>query len=386
MTTRTTRTTRKPKLVHFVAASFLLAAPLAVGCGTADDGTGDEQDVVPSAAQTFYEQAGVCDAILKRHATVRATDLKDGTIRWNCGDVPGVTSQDRGQEYCEYNAVSGGKRVTKFSDVKANAPVQCVFTGVYSDVTGKDTKLEQSLSAKENLNAKVTDKNMVRMQKGFNSRGAATALIDDCQAGYEQPIDEARQAACYEASLAKPANAKKLATACKGKDLSVDANWKKAVALGAKVAVPGDADYEAQRDISACLRTHVASPATWRNSDPQICGRVVRGRSECSCNYVDVPNAVEGFTFTGWTNDQLPTGCRYAKVDGKDYAHLVICEASASELEDLQLKPEWSGDLQAFCHDRFSTELVMKAPLRALEKPGTCKPDANAFCKAYSGK
>lgn len=376
--------TRSP--LHFVAASILLALPLAIGCGAADDGTGDEQDVVPSAKQTYFEQAGVCDAILKRHATVRAIDLKDGTIRWNCGDVPGVTDNDRGQEYCEYNAVSGGKIVKTFAEVASGAPVQCVFTGVYQDVTGKDTKLEAALSAKGNLGVKVTDKNIVRMQKRFNSRGAATALIDDCQAGYEQPIDELRQAACYMASVANPANAKKLATACKGKDLSNETQWKKAAALGAHVANAGDADYEAQRDIAACLRTHVASPATWRNSDPQICGRVVRARSECSCEYNDVPVAVEGFTFTGWTNDQLPTGCRFAKMNGADEKQLVICEVSSGEYDDLGLKPEWAGDLEGFCHDRFASELVMKAPLRLLEKPNTCKPDQAAFCTAYAGK
>ena len=368
-----------------ISALLLLAAPIATGCGAEESAvTGDEDNVVPAAAETLFDQAGVCDAILKRHSTVRTTDLKDGTIRWNCGDVAGVTDQDRGQEYCEYHAVAGGKVVQSIGEVPSGAKIQCVFTGVYQDMTGKDTKLKTAMADKANLGAKPSETRVVRMEKGFNSRGAATALIEDCHDGYDQPLDEIRQAACYQASLVGGTKGKKLDKLCRGQNLADEARWKKAVALGAKVAVPGDANYEAQRDIAGCVRTHVASPATWRNSDPMICGRVVRATSECSCDYNAIPVAVEGFTFTGWTNDQLPTGCRYAKVDGAEYKHLVICEASAGEYEDLQTNAEWSGDLQGFCHDRFSTELVMKAPIRLLEKPDTCKQDA-AFCKAYGG-
>lgn len=96
---------------YFLAAAFLFAAPLAVGCGAEAPITGDEDNIVPADAATLFDQAGVCDAILERHATVRDTDLKDGSIRWNCGDVAGVTASDRGQEYCEYNAVSKGARL-----------------------------------------------------------------------------------------------------------------------------------------------------------------------------------------------------------------------------------------------------------------------------------
>jgi hypothetical protein len=367
-----------------LAALFAVAAPIAVGCGGGEAVTGDEDNVVPNAAETLFDQARVCDAILKRHSTVRATDLKDGTIRWNCGDVAGVTDQDRGQEYCEYHAVAGGKVVQSVSEVAAGSKVQCVFTGVYKDTSGKDTKLKSAMALKTNMGMKPTETKIVRMEKGFNSRGAATALVTDCHDAYEQPLDEIRQAACYQASLVGGTKAKKLTTLCKGQDLSNEERWKKVVALGAKVAVVGDASYESQRDIAGCLRTHVASPATWRNSDPMICGRVVRAKSECGCDYNAIPSAVDGFTFTGWTNDQLPTGCRYAKVDSLDYKHIVICEVSEGEYEDLQTNGDWNADLQGFCHGRFSTELVMKAPIRAIETAGTCKQDA-AFCKAYAG-
>ena len=164
---------------HFLAAAFLLAAPLAVGCGAEAPVTGDEDDIVPADAATLFDQSGVCDAILKRHATVRDTDLKDGSIRWNCGDVAGVTSSDRGQEYCEYNAVSKGKLVTQIKDVAATAPLQCLFTGVFKDTAGKVDALVKALADKANIGG-TTDKRAVQMTKDFNSRGAATALVVDC--------------------------------------------------------------------------------------------------------------------------------------------------------------------------------------------------------------
>lgn len=379
------RTSSSRSPFHFLAAAFLFAAPLAVGCGAEAPVTGDEDDIVPADAATLFDQAGVCDAILKRHATVRDTDLKDGSIRWNCGDVAGVTSSDRGQEYCEYNAVSKGKLVTQIKDVAAGAPIQCLFTGVFKDTTGKVDALAKALADKANVGG-TTDKRAVQMTKDFNARGAATALVDDCAANASKaPINEARQVACYQASVAIPAKAAQLKKLCRGKDLTSETTWKKVVALGAKVLVATDAGFDAQRDIAGCAAAGRSGGVTWRNSDNMICGRVTRAAAECSCAYNDIPTAVDGFTFTGWTNDALPTGCRYAKVAAADYKSLVICEISAGERDDLELNADYTGDLQSFCHDRFSTELVMKAPIRALEKPATCKP-GSTFCSAYTAK
>jgi hypothetical protein len=370
--------------------SLLLVSAAAAACSSAGGGatTGDDQNVVPEAAKTLFDQAGVCDNIFKRHAAIRESDMKDGLLRWACGDVPGVTGPDLGQEYCEYHASSGGKLVTKASDV-AGAKLECVFTAVYADVksavteTAKYAKtLADAMADKANLGV-AADPQLTLMKVGFNSRGAATALIHDCEHNANAaPPDEVRQAACYDAWIheADAGVKKQLETECRGKNLTLDPNWQKVAALGAKVATPADANYDAQHDIAACLRTKAAKGVTWRNSDPMICTRVSRATNECKVDFAPIPDAVEGFTFTGWTNRSLPAGCRFAQVDGKDYPHLVICEASSGDMDDLDTNAAWQGDLQQFCHDRFANDLVMQAPLRALQKSGTTD---GPFCQLY---
>lgn len=117
-----------------------------------------------------------------------------------------------------------------------------------------------------------------------------------------------------------------------------------------------------------------------------ICERVTRAVSECQCSYNLIPEDFFGFTFGTWTNDKgLPQGCRFAKVDGKDSANLVICELSQSQRDDLETNDAYSGDLKTMCHDYFANEIVMSAPIRVLQQEGSCQASAG-FCSAYSGQ
>lgn len=389
--------------LHRASLLLFVLVPAAMACSAnaADDAvTGDDQEIVPDSAKTPFDQAPVCAKVFERHKTIKDPDLKDGYIRWACGDVPGVTGVDRGQEYCEYQAVSAGKKITAATQLTAGQPLYCLFSSVYQDVKGLEQKngdyvpnaatiaysktLATALSAKENMNATV-DPNLATMHVGFNSRGAATDLVQQC-AGTSAVLNELRQTACWQASVKTPANASKLRTLCRGKNLADEVRWKKVEALGAKVVVDQkDPNFETQHDVAGCISTLRYFPTTaWRNSDPTICARVTRATSECSCKYNVIPDAVEGFTFTGWTNSALPTGCRYAKVAGKDYMHLVICQASTAETEDLALNPAYAGDVQEFCHQRFANDLVMRAPIRVLQQANSCKTDTS-FCSAYGG-
>src|SRR5262249_46319347 len=152
--------------------------------------------------------------------------------------------------------------------------------------------------------------------------------------------------ACYQASLVGGSKGGKLRELCRGHDLSDAARWKQVQALGAAILKPGATGYEGQRDIIGCLATERARGLTWRNSDPMICGRVTRASAECKCDYVDIPTSVDGFAFTGWTNDSLPTGCRYAKVGGAAYPQIVICDVSQSEIDDLDANEAWRDNLR----------------------------------------
>lgn len=373
--------------------------------------TGDDQNLVPAQTSNHFDQAAACSKVFQRHAAIRESDMKSGVLRWACGDVPGVTGKDLGQEYCEYKAISAGKVVSKTTEI-VGGKVQCLFTSVYADVKppygspavqafGKS--LATKLKDAANLNAtKLTDAEVTAlggaavMNVGFNTRGAATALVVDCArnaagAANGQTLsatamanalkDEARQAACFEASQKIPASAAKFKSACLGKVLADDKVWAPIEKLGARVAKPGEANYETQRDVSACLRSKASGGVTWRNSDPMICTRVTRAVTECSVEFNGLPDSLDGFSFTGWTNKALPKSCRYAVVDGKEYKHLVICEASTSEVSNMAFKAQWKNDLTQFCRDRFAQDIVMEAPIRALQKTGTTE---GAFCSTYN--
>jgi hypothetical protein len=379
------------------AFAALATTALTVGCSSSADADDvpEEQDLVPESAKTLYDQVGVCDAAYKRHAAIKVGDLHDGLLRWACGDVPGVTGKDLGQEYCEYKAVQDGKIVRRASDLAEGKKLTCVFTSVYSDVKGSPAEIEAhgkklaaALKGEENLGV-FTDAQVTVMKGEFNSRGAATALIRDCAKNAKgAPPDEARQVACWLATTDRETtfeNKKKLRGLCRGKDLGDAARWAKVEKLGAKVVTDEkDKDFERHRDLAACIRTRAAGGVDWRNSDPLICARVTRAVAECKTFFNAVPDEVEGFTFTGWINRALPPGCRRAKVDGKEHGQLVLCDASAAESEDIPTNPEWSSDLRSFCRERFGNDLVMQAPLRALQKS---EPKTETkFCSLYAGK
>ncbi len=372
--------------------SLLAMALVAPGCEE-DAETGDEQNVVPEGAQTEYDLAKLCDENITRHAAVRPQELAEGIVRWQCGDRPGVdgamgTRDGRGQEYCEYHAISKGKSIDTFAEADPTAPLYCYFTSVYLDVTStnaRDQYLATQLSSAENFNAPFDVAN-VRMDGEFNSRGAATTLVADGM-GVEGDKNHDRQAACYLASLKYPSKAEKLKSLCRGVDLSVKSAWDKVYRQGARVPKATDATYEQFKDMTACMSVSRLEHGgvDWRMSDPHIAQVVVRANQECGCTYNALPDALEGFLQGTWSSkDALPPGCRRAKVDGKDYQQVTICEIPASERSDLEVNADYSENLQAYCNERFGKDIVLTAPLRAVENPGSCTTKTGAFCSAFT--
>jgi hypothetical protein len=393
-----------------------------IACSSAAESaaTGDDQNVVPAAATTLFDQANTCDQLLARHDGVRDADLKAGILRWDCADVRGVTNPDRGQEYCEYQAVANGKQITQASQLPQGAKLSCLFTSVYSDVKGSASatnawrqQIATALAAPENLGVQV-DPKVAIMSLGFNSRGAADELITTCRdTAKKTPLDDkssdVRLAAAFQAVQAGGANADQITALAKQTSgckmdggnvtsclagLADEANYAKLTALGVKIAQPGDPNYERQRDIAACLRVdaEVAPGQTngvpWRNSDPNICGRVSRATSECGTVWPDgaldnVPGGFDGFLFTGWSGT-LPASCRYMKMDGKDYQNVVICDATDQQAQSLRFSQNFAHDVQAFCHDTFAQNIAMVAPLKAVASDAG-KTDS-AFCSAFAGK
>lgn len=377
----------------FAAFSVALLAMSAPGCEEESAETGEEQNVVPEGAQTPFDLAGLCDQNIQRHAAVRAQELAEGVVRWQCGDRPGVDGpmgvrDGRGQEYCEYHAISNGKAVTTFAEADPSKKLYCYFTSVYLDVSvgdSRDKYLAAELSKPANFGVPF-DASLVRMDGEFNSRGAATTLVGDAM-GVESDKNEDRQAACYLASLKYPDKAEKLKKACRGVDLTNKSAWDKVYRLGARVPKSSDASYEGFKDLTACMTVDRLEHGgvDWRMSDPHISQVVVRANQECGCTYDALPDALEGFLQGTWSSQSaLPPGCRRAKVNGEDYQQLTICEVPESERSDIEINPDYSENLLAYCNDRFGKDIVMTAPLRAVENAGSCTNKSGAFCSEFT--
>lgn len=368
----------------FAFLSTVIVAASGCSAPADEDLQSAEGAATPANPSGNYALGETCSRLFKRHEVVHDLDLEVGTIRWACGDVPGVTDPDLGQEYCEYKAVQNGKIVAKPSDiVSGGGKVSCVFTGVFTDAnSGVPAKLQAALAKPENLGAAAATTNIVQMRGAFNSRGAATQLLADCSRdpGATTLLTRQKTAACVLGVQAGGPNAAQLATLCKG-NLNDAATWTQIEALGVKVKALGQEGYEPQQDIASCMQVTSAG-VPWRNSDPMICSRTSRAARECSCKFGAVPRELDTFTFTGWVDDHIPSSCRMAKVDGADYPGLVICDVPDAQLSDLPLNPLWNRSLQNFCHDAFGKDLVMKLPLRALQAAGTCQTSA-PFCSEY---
>ncbi len=365
-------------------ASVLLGA---AGCGSTpslEEPVGSsEAAATPSDPSSSFALAESCSRLFKRHESLRPLDLDQGLIRWGCGDVPGVTDPDLGQEYCEYQAVQNGKAVKRAAEL-TTGKVSCVFTSVFTGA-GQAARLRPAMADAANLGAEAATDGIVQMQKRFNSRGAATTLISDCSRGSAATEATRRQrvVACFQAYAKGGPNAARLQELCKPTSTITDAAWTEAESLGANIAVAGEAGFEEQQDIVGCMSVRGAGVA-WRNSDPMICARVSRSASECSCRFGAVPSALPGLPFSGWASDQIPSSCRLAKVEGQDYPYVAICDLTDQEVSDLPLNASYARSIQNFCHDRFGVDLVMKLPLRALQSASTCN-NSPGFCAEYMG-
>lgn len=374
------------RCVAVVSIVGLVSLVASAGCSsTVDEDAGmSEAAATPPSPRTDFDRAQTCAFNYKRHEVVAQSDVTDGVIRWGCGDVPGVTDPDLGQEYCEYHAVQDGKIVTKASELNADGSLDCVFTSVFKDAVNQANPLKAAMAEPENLGVTPASNSIVQMRFGFNTRNAATQLFRDCSrnATATSTMEKRlRSAACYQAYARGGEGAARLLELCKNGNVMTAATWEEAQTLGAKVAAPSEEGYDQQQDIAACMGVSGAG-AAWRNSDPMICGRVGRAAADCSCKFNAVPSTLMGIQFQSWNGETLPAGCRFAKVDGADYPFIVICSASPKEVADIPVDAEFSRSVRTFCNKRFAVDLVMTLPFRALQQDGTCAETAG-FCASY---
>lgn len=421
-------------LRFFALTSFGLV--LLSGCAsTPSDEAGEASSAAtPEPAASVFDQLAVCELRLRGQA-FRDLDLRQGVLRWQCGDVEGVTmsaceadldklaaaeearktaprgtrAQRRaalelcadgyGQEYCEYNAVTRGHVVNSVAAadrvaVRGRDAVECVFTGVHADVGGDmargETRANRLASQlKDQLTAaeRVPEMRVAAMRQWVNSREAADMLIEDCSAlasSEARAKDAERQTRCFRAAAsARTERArKKLETACRNVDLSDDAAW---AATGLDESAPlGDPD----RDLAACSMILFAANGgqPWRNSDPTICARSYRAARECGVRFRpirDVAPDFQGFSIQGWSSTSLPTGCRFANVDGAPSSQIVVCKLPETKVAEYR-NARNKKPLQTACREVFGLNVAMQAPVGLLSDLSEAREET-PFCRAFVG-
>jgi hypothetical protein len=386
-----------------------------VGCS---EGPDDESGVAEGAAtpdtkgtdpKTMFDQVRVCDGHVRFKAGVRVADLEAGVVRWKCGDVSDVDltdgSNDFGQEYCEYHALVDGKNADATD--RPAGDVKCVYTSNWADGDNAVDIRGFQNAVKTNIKASnLPGPENVKMQIGFNSRNAAKVLIDDCNRLAERtPMTNAeRQTACFTAfkNERDPQKKGKLRAACINTDLSDNAKWKVAQDLGAKeISSLDPAEQEIEKDIAFCAHSFDVVQAKrgavvlWRNSDPSICGRVLRAKVECGDDFGDLNSAkdlLHGFSLSSWADkvDLDPakrnSGAGPVKPDprcefvplGANGDHVMVCTPDAADVTKAKTE---KTPMQLLCNKVFGESIAMAAPVGALAKKGS-KPET-PFCKAF---
>jgi hypothetical protein len=312
---------------------------------------------IPSVVMDANNQPKFCDEATA--ATACGTGATCDTRIFSC--VTGTTADTSGKASILGKNLKADDNVVTGLDPKLTAgqlewlaqnPDQkvgeCVFTSWHQDIDRLPTSSETIGGFA--LNAKVPNKSQLlfRMAIGFNSNGAAQALVQDCLTAGDQGIKDSYTRAC---------------TFCGGAN---------------------------------CL--------PWRKSDPSVCTMAMRV-AECGCSLdiadgsggfkkldlakagdlalakeLFVPTARRGFTLGTWDGiGQLPTGCRYVKtgdsstvkVGGASFEDpnadqtLVACDLSGAHITAATSK-----DPKEACRQTYGDEVVVhvRAPVAEMAK------------------
>lgn len=367
-------------------ATLFFALALVPACDDGGDETEDSQACV-EGEKCDTPGGSQQEQCLARQAEVLDSSQRGFTpeaIRWACGDVDGVNTNnqdDRGQEYCEYYAIvqvpgateavdlarpksetsgdvtegaicvdgdaSGtncrtsitADQLAQLEDDPTAVVGSCVFTSWHADVPGP---LAACPKGKCGANAKLFgfpfDEEFFRMKISFNSNGAAADLVQKCLDG-KAPAPK------------KWSNLK---------------------------------DPLTEPFFRGCMEVQGIFGTGWRRSDPSVCA-VINRLDECGCSVpgvarADLPTAIippqprpdgsitlRGFRLGTWDNAEgLPAGCKYLETGDTSHT-LVSCDMTASDvLANL-------NDPKEFCRRNYGPNVVVHVPLP--KAAITCKPD-----------
>ncbi len=258
-------------------------------------------------------------------------------LRWSCADVPGVTGDDRGQEYCEYFAMVSlpdeqeprilGKNlgidswdgttptrlaltddhIAQLEQDDSAVVGQCIFTSWNSDIDAP---------ANGTLMGVPVDAGTFRMTFEANSAEAAQLLVEDC---------------------------------------STTAN-------NGDPADPSDPRHDAY--YRGCMLNEQLNETAFRKSDSTACVAAMR-LAECGCTSksgADLavamsPYTRRGFPLGSWADAaSLPPSCRYVDL-GDGSRTVVSCDLTAADVLNYSIDPK------ARCADKYADNVVVHVPV-----------------------
>jgi hypothetical protein len=332
-------------------------------------------------------------------------------VRWSCKDVNGVTpnsntSDDRGQEYCEYFTMLHTEGVPavimdgdspKFCD--SSTPCDAGSTcneEIFSCVTGESV----DVTKKADVLGKNTDGDVITPLDPVLSKGQLewlsqnpTSKIGECvftswHKDIDRPIESSEKLGGYGLNDITPGASNKLFRM----EVGFNSNGA-AKALVEDCLSPGK---KAEKDgfMRGCEMCGDKSCVPWRKSDPSVCTMAMRV-AECGCSVsvggrkldvkkaadletlrdLFVPEGRRGFTLGTWDGmGQLPTGCRYVrtgdsqKIEGNGWSvddpnadqTIVACDLKASHITAATAK-----DPKEACRLAYGDEVVVhvRAPV-----------------------
>jgi len=271
-------------------------------------------------------------------------------VRWSCKDVNGVTpngntSDDRGQEYCEYftmlhtngipSVILNSSGEPEFCDASTPCAQGTCNNEIFSCVSGTsvDTTEKADVLGKNIRGETITPLDPV-LSKGQLEWLAQnpSAKIGECvftswHKDIDRPIESSEKLGGYSLNATTPGASNKLFRMEVGFNSNAAAK-----ALVEDCLAPGKA---AEKDgfMRGCEMCGDKSCVPWRKSDPSVCTMAMRV-AECGCSVsvggkkldikksadletlrdLFVPEARRGFTLGTWDGiGQLPTGCRYVR-------------------------------------------------------------------------
>ncbi len=338
-------------------------------------------------------------------------------VRWSCRDVNGVTpnsdtSDDRGQEYCEYFSMLYTDKIPEVL-IDEHGPVFCdsntpclegsCDNSITSCVTGTSVKLEgQADILGKNVDAsdKVTplDPKLTEGQVEWLGQNPSAKVGECVFTSWHNDISRKMTGTAKVGGWTL--NSKTPGAALPLFQMGVQFNSNGAAkALVADCLTPGKKSIK-DGFTRGCSSCGAKECVPWRKSDPSVCTMAMR-IAECGCKIdiketggksrqldlddeddvalaqeLFVPEGRRGFTLGTWDSmSKLPTGCRYIttgdstkiKINGvtvddpNAVQTLVSCDLKASHLNSTTAK-----DPKEACRMTYGDDVVVhvRAPAR----------------------